>query len=317
MSQEFAVIGGAGFIGSHISEALIKNGKTVTVIANVCSGKIRHLDKLIKNSNLQIRELYVEDTAKLCEAIKGSRVVIHLASNPDIARAAHEPRIDFTQGTVLTESVVEAARVSDVSTLLYASGSGVYGDAGVNELTEDSHLNPISTYGASKLAGESLLASYSYMFDLKCIAFRFANVVGPKQTHGVGYDFLRRLKTDPSKLEILGDGKQNKSYIYVTDVIEAVLLAEEKVESGYDVFNISTQDQITVSAIAEITEEILGIEVNTVQYFFSGGDRGWKGDVPRIKLSSEKIRKLGWVPRFTSHEAMQLSIQAMKEELNS
>ena len=317
MSKNYLIVGGAGFIGNHFAEELLnRRCGLVRVVDNLCSGSLEHIARFFTYSNFEFTKMDVENTDMLIDAMAGIDTVIHLASNPDISKAMTDPRIDFTQGTVLTESVIEAARVSDVNTLLYASGSGVYGDAGTNELTEDSHLNPISTYGASKLAGETLLAAYSYMFDLKCIAFRFANVVGPKQTHGVGYDFLRRLKTNPSKLEILGDGNQNKSYIYVTDVVEAVLLAEEKVESGYDVFNISTQDQITVSAIAGMTEEILGIEVNTVQYFFSGGDRGWKGDVPRIRLASEKIRKLGWVPRFTSHEAMRLSIQAMKEELN-
>ena len=244
--------------------------------------------------------------------MKGINVVIHLASNPDIAKAAREPRIDFMQGTVLTESVVEAARISGVETVLYASGSGVYGDAGDLVLTEESALKPISTYGASKLAGESLLASYAFMFGIKCLAFRFANVVGPKQTHGVGYDFIRRLKIDPTRLEILGDGLQSKSYIHVSDVVKAVLLADDSISEGFDVFNVSTNDQITVNEIALIAEKTLAIDPISVSHTFTGGDRGWKADVPVVKLSSDKIARLGWKPLLTSHEAIAESLRAMK-----
>ena len=223
MSYEYSIIGGAGFIGSHITEALLLEKKSVTVIDNFCSGTIGHLENYISNSNLRIKELNVEDTKKLCGAVKGSRVIIHLASNPDIAKAINEPRIDFTQGTILTESVVEAARISNVQKILYASGSGVYGDAGQTLLNENSPLAPISTYGASKLAGEAILSAYSYMFGIETVAFRFANVVGPKQTHGVAYDFIKRLLNDQTRLVIMGDGFQEKSYVHVSDIVSAVL----------------------------------------------------------------------------------------------
>jgi UDP-glucose 4-epimerase len=241
--------------------------------------------------------------------------VIHLASNPDIAKASSMPRIDFVQGTVLTESVVEASRISGVSTILYASGSGVYGDAGHQTLFEDSPLNPISTYGASKLAGESLLSSYSFMFGMKCLAFRFANVVGPRQTHGVGYDFLRRLREKPHHLAILGDGSQTKSYIHVSDVVNAVLFANEVVAGGYDVFNIATPDQITVNEIAVMAEKAMGINPDSVTHSYSGGDRGWKADVPVVKLSAQKIKKLGWTPSHNSQEAMSMSLSEMAKFL--
>jgi len=311
MSQEYAVIGGAGFIGSHISEALIKNGKTVTVIDNFCSGTIRHLDKFNKNSNLQIKELDVEDTAKLCEAIKGSRVVIHLASNPDIARAAHEPRIDFTQGTILTESVVEAVRITKVSKILFASGSGVYGDAGQTLLSENSLLNPISTYGASKLAGEAIIASYSYMFGIESVAFRFANVVGSMQTHGVGYDFLKKLRDDPSQLIIMGNGLQCKSYVHVSDVVSAVLSFINKQPKQFDSYNVSNRDSLTVNEIAEIVFKILGINKNSIKIKYTGGAQGWKADVPIVRLDPTKIENTGWVAKYTSSEAMLSAINSM------
>lgn len=313
MSRNYLVVGGAGFIGSHfVQELLNRQVGLVRVVDNLCSGTLDHISEFQENSNFDFRQFDVENSELLVEAMKGINTVIHLASNPDIAKAAREPRIDFMQGTVLTESVAEAARVSGVETILYASGSGVYGDAGDLVLTEESALKPISTYGASKLAGESLLASYAFMFGMKSLAFRFANVVGPKQTHGVGYDFIRRLKVDPTRLEILGDGLQSKSYIHVSDVVRAVLLADESISKGFDVFNVSTKDQITVNEIALIAEKTLAIDPINVSHTFTGGDRGWKADVPVVKLSSDKIAKLGWKPLLTCHEAIAESLRAMK-----
>jgi UDP-glucose 4-epimerase len=316
MKKNHLIVGGAGFIGCHFAEELLnRNTGLVRVVDNLCSGSLEHIAPFRTNTSFDFIKMDVENTDLLVNAMAGIDTVIHLASNPDIAKAANEPRIDFVQGTVLTESVAEAARISGVSSILYASGSGVYGDAGENELSEESQLKPISTYGASKMAGESLLASYSYMFGLKCLAFRFANVVGPKQTHGVGYDFLKRLKFDQTKLEILGNGKQSKSYIYVTDVVRAVLMADEKVPMGFDVFNVSTKDQITVNEIAEIAATVLGHDARSVQNFYTGGDRGWKADVPVVRLSAKKMLNLGWEPLFNSREAIELSLKRMAEDL--
>lgn len=315
MANEFSVVGGAGFIGSHIVQSLVESNKTVNVIDNFCSGSPTQLGKFLKHSSVVVNELDVENTSDLIKAISGSRVVIHLASNPDIARASIDPRIDFTQGTLLTESVVEASRVSGVEKILYASGSGVYGDAGDNTLTEDSKLNPISTYGASKLAGESLLSSYAYMFGIKAIAFRFANVVGPRQTHGVGYDFIRRLTADPTSLRILGNGRQTKSYVHVNDVINAVLSFVDHQGPNFDVYNISTRDSLSVNDIGDLTFKVLGLNKSDINITFTGGERGWKADVPIVKLDPSKIESTGWRPKFTSQEAMQDALVAMRQEI--
>ena len=311
MKKHFAVVGGAGFIGSHFAQTLLNLNHDVTVIDNFCSGTMHHLENFKNHPNFRLVTLDVENTLELTQALKNVQVVIHLASNPDIAKAAIDPRIDFVQGTVLTESVVEACRQSNVSTILYASGSGVYGDAGNSLLTEESPLSPISTYGASKLAGETLLAAYSFMFGMKTIAFRFANVVGPKQTHGVAFDFLKKLQNGTTKLEILGNGKQSKSYIYVEDVIDGVLLANAKISSGYEVFNLSTDDQVTVNVIAKLCKDAMKIESGIVVNSYTGGDRGWKGDVPVVRISANKIKRLGWAPRFNSLEALSKSIDSM------
>ena len=240
----------------------------------------------------------------------GHDLVFHFASNPDIARAATEPDIDFWEGTYLTQNVLEAMRRTGVRQILYASGSGVYGDTGLLEVAENhAPMLPISTYGASKLGCEALLCAYCHMFGIVGRAFRFANVVGPRQTHGVAYDFIRRLKEDPCRLRILGDGQQSKSYVHVDDVLSAMLLVQSRGGEGFDAFNVATGDYLTVREIADLVVGRLGL-VN-VEYEFAGGDRGWKGDVPVVRFNTAKIRSLGWTNQRTSHQAMADAVEAM------
>ena len=309
--SRYAVIGGAGFIGSHFVDRLMLDDHQVKVIDNLCSGTLSRIKQHLNHNDFDFKNLDVQDTARLADELKDIDVVIHLASNPNIARAAIEPRIDFVQGTVLTESILEAARDSGVNRILYASGSGVYGDVGSEILNEESPVKPISTYGASKAAGEHLLQAYSHMFGIRSLAFRFANVVGSGQTHGVGYDFLNRLGNDARHLHILGNGKQSKSYVHVSDIVEGVLLASEKVSSDFDVFNISTSDFVDVNEIARIVMNELKIDPQSVDITYSGGDRGWKADVPVVRINAKKIVDLGWLPTFTSREAIRESIKEM------
>lgn len=311
------IIGGAGFVGSHFVDALLSDFDTakVTVYDNFSSGKRWHLEQWASDSRLKIIEADVRELQLLTASMAGHEVVIHLASNPNIAAAATTPAIDFDQGTLLTHCVAEAARISGVNTVLYASGSGVYGDIGEIEAAEDyGPLTPVSTYAASKLAGEALLSSYAYMFGLRAIAFRFGNVVGPRQTHGVGFDFIRNLRADPTQLSILGDGKQSKSYVSVGDIVGSVLLAHNKVVLPFDVFNVATGDYITVTDIATIACEVSGLDPKLVKFEYSGGDRGWKGDVPVVRLSSKKIRSLGWQQSMNCSESMRYAMNAMYNE---
>lgn len=307
----FAIVGGAGFIGSHFVDKLAQKDVSITVIDNFCSGSLSRISTHLDKEYFQIKNINAEDTELLTIAFQNVDTVIHLASNPDIARAALDPRIDFLQGTVLTESVMEASRRAGVSKVLYASGSGVYAESGLTAIGEDTLLRPISTYGASKLAGESLMSSYSFMFGIKCISFRFANVVGPRQTHGVGLDFLRKLEGNKNSLDVLGNGTQTKSYIYVTDVVDAVLHASKKITIDYDVLNVSTNDYLTVSEIAEMAIKALGLNPNDVKIKYGDSDRGWKADVPKIFLDSSKIRKLGWANQFGSRDAMWQALLSM------
>ena len=311
------VVGGAGFIGSHFVQRLLSDPATerITVYDNFTSGRDWHLESVKDDPRLTIVRADVGDLPKLTETFRDHSAVIHLASNPDIAAAVANPAIDFDQGTLLTHHVAEAARVAGVELVLYASGSGVYGDLGELEAAEDhGPMVPTSTYGASKLAGEAILAAYAAMFDFTVRAFRFGNVVGPSQTHGVGFDFVRRLLEDPTRLRILGDGKQSKSYIYVEDVIDAVLLAGSRADTPFDAFNVATGDYVTVTEIAELAMRVLGLEPGSTTFEYTGGDRGWKGDVPVVRIATGKIRGLGWANRRTGPEALRDSMTAMADE---
>ncbi len=310
----FFIVGGAGFIGSHFTDALLGAGAAegVTIYDNLSSGREWHFAKHLNNPKFRFVKGDVKDLESLRRAMDGSEVVIHLASNPDIARAATEPDIDFREGTYLTERVLEAMRLSSAKRILYASGSGVYGDLGMVEANEDyGPLVPISTYGASKLAGEVLISSYCHMFELTACVCRFGNVVGPRQTHGVGFDFVRALRKDPTRLRILGDGGQSKSYIYVEDVIAAVLMAHQKTKQKFQTYNVATGDYITVKEIAELAVECVGLDRGKVKFEFTGGDRGWKGDVAVVRLNTDRIRSLGWKNKRNSREALKESMMAL------
>jgi len=316
----FFIVGGAGFIGAHFVDYLLGEGEAsqVTIYDNFSSGREWHVSKHASDPRFRIARGNVEDLPTLRQAMEGHQVVIHLASNPDIARAATEPDIDFFQGTALTNSVVEAMRTTSAKRILYASGSGVYGDFGQKEIPEDQgSLLPISTYGASKLAGEALIASYSFMFGLSGCAFRFGNVVGPRQTHGVGFDFARRLLDDPSQLRILGDGSQSKSYVHISDIMAAVLRAHTETQSAYQVYNVATGDTITVKEIAELAVECVGLSAGAVRFDYTGGDRGWKGDVPVVRLSTKRIKDIGWACKHSSRQALQKAILAMLPDMKA
>ncbi|NBJ02856.1 NAD-dependent epimerase/dehydratase family protein [Lachnospiraceae bacterium] len=312
--MKYMIIGGAGFIGSHVTKKLFieEPNAQIYVYDNLSSGKEEHLQEILDKKNLHIIKKDIKDLVSLTQALKGIDIVYSLASNPDISKSISQPDIDFWEGTYLINNVLEAMRKNNVKNLIYASGSGVYGDVGATVTDEDfSPMLPSSTYGASKLACEALICSYCKMFDMNAGAFRFANVVGPNQTHGVGYDFLNRLSENPKQLKILGNGKQSKSYIYIDDIVNALRTVEKKALYGYNYYNVATLDHITVTEIADTAVKIMGLQ--NVEYFYTGGDRGWKGDVPIVRLNSQKIRNLGWNNQYTTQEAIEKSIKSMYE----
>lgn len=314
------VSGGAGFIGSHLVRSFLKDSRVerVVIFDNFSSGQLSQIQEISNDSRLQIVNVDLKELGAVTSAMADCDTVFHLAANPDIAKAVTQPDIDFWEGTYLTQNVLEAMRVNKVRKIFYTSGSGVYGENPQVAFREDyGPCIPISTYGASKLACEGLIAAYCHMFDLVGRAFRFANVVGARQTHGVGYDFIRRLRTDPARLRILGDGTQRKSYIHVDDVLAAMRLADERAARSYDIFNVATDDYITVREIADLAVKISGIPAGKTIYEFTGGDRGWKGDVPVVQFDCSKIKALGWRAERTSTEAVSEAMKAMREELGS
>jgi UDP-glucose 4-epimerase len=309
MGRSF-IAGGAGFIGSHLVHELLRRpDEEVVVFDNLSSGDEAHLADVLDDARLELVVGELQSAEEVAGAMAGCDHVYHFAANPDIARAVTEPAIDFWQGTYLTNNVIDAMRINEVPRITYASGSGVYGDRGTEVVDESfGPLVPVSTYGASKLACEAMLAAYSHMFEIEAVVFRFANVVGAMQTHGVTYDFVRRLLEDPTRLQILGDGSQSKSYIHVSDVVAAMLMLTDQGWSGFEVFNAGTGDYITVTEIADQVVERMGL--SDVEYRYTGGTRGWKGDVPVVRFRSEKLAARGWRCAHSSREALMDSIDS-------
>jgi UDP-glucose 4-epimerase len=313
------ISGGAGFIGSHLVRWLLEREEVrrIVVFDNFSSGHRSFLSESAADSRLRIVQADLKDLKALKAAMEGCQTIFHLAANPDIARAVTQPDIDFWEGTYLTQNVLEAMRLNGAQTIVYTSGSGVYGENAEVDFREDyGPCMPISTYGASKMASEGLISAYCHMFGFCGRAFRLANVVGPRQTHGVGYDFLHRLKADPTRLRILGDGTQRKSYIHVEDVLRAIFAVTSQVATPYDVFNVATDDYVTVLEIAKLAVEISGLDERNVEFEFTGGDRGWKGDVPIVRFDCAKIKALGWKNRYSSKEALREAMTAMRRELD-
>jgi UDP-glucose 4-epimerase len=303
------IAGGAGFIGSHLVRELLRRGERVVVLDNLSAGRVSHLDGPLDDPRLTFVEADLQELDTVVAAMRGSDHLYLLAANPDISAAVEDPAIDFWQGTYLAHNAIEAARVCGVRRITYASGSGVYGDSaevGVDE--RHGPLLPVSTYGASKLACEAMLSAYAHMFGIDAVAFRFANVVGARQTHGVTYDFVRRLRDDPGRLRILGDGRQSKSYIHVSDVVSAMLTATDHGWRGFEVFNAGTGEHVTVAEIASLVCGRMGI--SDVTYEYTGGARGWKGDVPIVRFTSDRLAAIGWRCRYSTIEALTESIDA-------
>lgn len=315
------IAGGAGFIGSHMAKNLVLDPvvNQVKIFDNFSSGSMHHINDIVANKKITVVDADIKHMGLLTHEMAGSDLVIHFAANPDIAKAVKQPDIDFWEGTYLTQNILEAMRINSVRRILYTSGSGVYGENADIIFNEGfGPCFPISTYGASKLACEALISSYCHMFEMIGRAFRFANVVGPLQTHGVGYDFIRKLKHDCTKLQILGDGSQSKAYIHVDDVLSAMLLVnKESMRSSkvFDVFNVATDDYVTVTEIADVSCSVAGLEKGGVEYIYTGGDRGWKGDVPKVLFDTSKIKSLGWRANRSSRQAISDSIKSMSLEI--
>jgi UDP-glucose 4-epimerase len=310
---KYFITGGAGFVGSHMVDRLLTNkNNEVVVFDNFCSGQRSYLSHHVNDLRLQIIAADMLDLDAVKEAVRGCDFVFHFAANPDIAKSMIQTDLDLQQTVISTYNLVEAMRLNGVPKIAYSSGSGIYGDVGLTETAENfGPLLPVSMYGASKLGAEGIISAFCHMFDMQAWIYRFANVVGGRQTHGVGFDFIRKLREDNIRLEILGDGNQSKSYIHVSDVVDAMLYVIEKVDDPVNVFNVATGDYITVNDIARFVVEEMGI--SNIRFEYTGGSRGWKGDVPVVRFDLRKIHTLGWQAQHNSEQAFRRSIREMLE----
>lgn len=311
------VTGGAGFIGSHLVDKLCENHVDVVVFDNLAAGKIENLEKRLSSPNFKFVLGDLLFYEKIPESLVGCETIFHLAANPEVRISSTDPKVHYEQNVLATFNLLEAIRkVGDVKTFIFASSSAVYGDAEEIPTPEDySPLKPISVYGASKLASEALITSYAYTYGFKALIYRLANIVGSRARHGVIYDFIRKLRENPKKLEILGDGTQTKSYLHVEDCVNAMLMGININREKVEIYNVGSEDQVTVKEIADIVCEKMGL--NGVQYMFTGGidgGRGWKGDVKFMFLSINKLKELGWKPKLNSRQSVE---RAAEEILKS
>lgn len=289
------VTGSAGFIGSYLSEALTKSYDVIG-IDNFSSGKI-------KNVPTVNADLLLDDTE---EYFKGTDIVFHFAANPDVRLGATDAKIHIEQNLLTTHNLLEAMRKGGIKKIVFASSSAVYGNANKLPTPENySPLHPISLYGASKLACESLICAYCGTFGMQAWIFRLANIIGPRSDHGIIPDFIKKFNSDSRKLEILGDGKQNKSYLYISDCVDAIIFGFEHSNESLNVFNVGSEDQITVKKIAENISSAMKLNP---KYYFIGGKTGWKGDVPIMLLDTSKLKSLGWKPHYSSAQAVEKTI---------
>lgn len=309
------VAGGAGFIGSHLCDALLAAGNTVIVADKLIFGNkdIRHIldnDELMRSGRFKFYEMELSDSNNVDKLFSENKidVVYHMAANSDIQKGGKEPAIDFNDTFLTTRELLEGMRKANVKKIFFASTSAVYGEMLDVELTEKTGgIMPVSYYGGAKLASEALISSYVSMCDMSAVIFRFPNVIGPRLTHGAVFDFIRKLRINPRELEILGDGKQCKPYIYVLDLVEVIMKLTKEFKQGEEVYNISVKSEgTTVTRIAEIVVEELGLD--NVDFKYTGGDRGWKGDVPRFSYDISKVLKSGWEPKYTSDEAVRQTV---------
>lgn len=288
--------GGAGFIGSNFAELLVELGANVTVYDNLSSGRYEFIRHLAGRRGFRFVKGDLLEMGQLKRSIdRDTDMIIHLAANPDVALGTKRTRLDLEQGTIATYNVLEAGRLRDVSDFMFSSSSVVYGMASVRPTPEDyGPLLPISLYGASKLAGEGLITSFSHLFGMRHYIFRFANVVGKNSTHGVALDFARRLRLNPRRLVVLGDGRQRKSYIDVQDCVRAMAHIYLH-DRGGCVYNLATDGQTQVSRIAKM---VIDRFAPLAQIKYTGGRQGWPGDVPNAYLSNRRMKAAGVKLRY-------------------
>jgi UDP-glucose 4-epimerase len=303
------VTGGAGFIGSHLVDRLLNDGIKVHVLDNLSTGNIEHIKRWNNNNNNNNFRFFKLDLVHDPIEYYGDRysTIFHLAANPDVRSSSINPKEHFEQNIISTFNILEYSRKHDIDTFVFTSSSTVYGEPNVIPTPEDTLLMPISMYGASKAACESLICSYAHMYGIKAVIYRLANVIGARSTHGVIYDFINKLIRNKNMLEILGDGKQRKSYIHVNDCINAMLIGLNS-NDKINIFNVGSDDYIDVITIADIIINALGLSDVQLKFIDNGDGRGWKGDVKVMLLDTTRLKRLGWRAMYNSKEAVRVTV---------
>jgi UDP-glucose 4-epimerase len=300
------VTGAAGFVGSHLVDRMLADGHSVTGYDNLSTGRMEFLADAGRNDRFTLVRGDLLDTETLRRAIADSDLVFHMAANADVRFGLEHPRRDLEQNTIATFNVLEAMREHGVRTIAFASTGSVYGEATVIPTPEDAPF-PIQTslYGASKLASEGLIAAYAEGYGMRGFIFRFVSLLGERYTHGHVFDFTQRLLADPSRLHILGNGKQRKSYLYVGDCVEAIMTALESVDAKVKIFNLGTDEYCRVDdSVGWISNRLGAVPERS----YSGGERGWIGDNPFIFLDTKRIRSLGWVPKLSIRQGIERTV---------
>ncbi len=302
------VTGGAGFIGSHLVDRLLKEKNKVTVFDNLSSGETKYIQHHKNDKNFNFIESDLLDLDSVKKSIKNHDVVFHIAANPFVRLGEKQTRLDLEQGPIATYNLLESMRLNDIKKIVFSSSSVVYAETPPIDIPETyGPTLPISLYGAAKLACEGLISSFCGTFDFQAWIYRFANVVGIRGTHGVIVDFIKKLRKNPGELEILGDGRQQKPYLHVKELVDGILYGFKHSNEQINLFNLGVDSNTTVTRIAEMLVEEMNL--SNVKFNYTGGRRGWAGDVPRFQLSTEKMKKLGWKAKLSSDEAVRKAIR--------
>lgn len=315
--KEILVTGGAGFIGSHLVDSLMRTKAKLRVLDNLSNGSLENIKTWLNSRSFEFVNGDLLKKADIAQAIKGCQIVFHLAANPEVRLSSVAPDVHFKQNVMTTYNLLEAFRTSkNAEYFVFTSSSTVYGDASKIPTPEDyAPLEPISVYGASKLASEALITAYAHTYGFKAVIYRLANITGPRSSHGVIYDFIGKLKRNPRELKILGDGTQAKSYLHVDDCVDAMIFTYEKISKPVEVFNLGSEDWVNVKSIAQIVVEEMRLK--NVAYNFTGGvdgGRGWKGDVKYMLLAIEKLKSQGWKPKINSTQTVRATTQSILKE---
>ncbi len=309
--MDILVTGGAGFIGSHVVDTLVSQGHNVVVVDNLSSATTDYIKPHIDSGRVKFFQKDIRDLDFLLDDLPPISMIYHLAADPNVQMSVGNPVESYDINVTGTLNLLEAMRQRDIPRMFFASSGGtLYGEVETFPIPESEPLRPISPYGASKAASEMYLSAYAGAYGLKIVSGRYANIFGPRSNHGVTYDFFYKLKDDPSHLEILGDGTQQKSYLFVSDCVEASLLLGSRLDSqkrAYDYFNVGSEEWFTVTELAQILVEVMGL--SDVQFEYTGGDRGWVGDVPKVLLEVKKIKTLGWESMVPFKDGVKLYVE--------